>query len=247
MLDLFRNKIVIAYTILLSALSWGVFSMEDNNTKGLLTLLNIILLAVPLISVIFSTIYLYNASEFIEMLLSQPIPRRKIWVSLFFGLVLSLSLAFILGAGIPVCLFAPPGVSLMMISVGSLVSISFISLAFLSTIYSRDKARGIGLGIMLWLFFAILFDALVLFLIFQFSDYPIEKAMVGLAVLNPIDLGRIFILLQLDVSAMMGYTGAIFKDFFGTTAGTIISFVILLLWGIVPFLISLRKFKKKDL
>ncbi len=40
--------------------------------------------------------------------------------------------------------------------------------------------------------------------------------MVGLSALNPIDLSRILILLQLDVSAMMGYTGAVFKDFFGT-------------------------------
>jgi Cu-processing system permease protein len=35
-------------------------------------------------------------------------------------------------------------------------------------------------------------------------------------------------LLQLDVSAMMGYTGAIFKDFFGTSLGIVIAFFILL-------------------
>jgi Cu-processing system permease protein len=66
-------------------------------------------------------------------------------------------------------------------------------------------------------------------------------------VLNPIDLGRILILLHLDVSAMMGYTGAIFKDFFGTTSGIIAAFTILLLWVIVPFSISLRMFRKKDM
>lgn len=71
--------------------------------------------------------------------------------------------------------------------------------------------------------------------------------MVGITALSPIDLSRILILLQLDVSAMMGYTGAIFKDFFGTSIGLVISFTLLILWIVVPFSISLIKFKRKDL
>ena len=46
---------------------------------------------------------------------------------------------------------------------------------------------------------------------------------------------------------MMGYTGAIFKDFFGTTLGMIIALGILLLWVAVPYTVSLMKFNKKDL
>jgi Cu-processing system permease protein len=46
---------------------------------------------------------------------------------------------------------------------------------------------------------------------------------------------------------MMGYTGAIFKDFFGTNFGVIISFAVLLLWGVVPVWIATRKFNRKDL
>jgi Cu-processing system permease protein len=123
----------------------------------------------------------------------------------------------------------------------------FIAIAFLSSIITRDKAKGIGIAIMLWLFFALLFDGLILFVLFQFADYPIEKMMVGITALNPIDLARILILLHLDVSAMMGYTGAIFKDFFGTSLGMVIAFFILLLWIFIPFLASLLKFKRKDL
>ncbi|WP_258928845.1 hypothetical protein [Flavobacterium davisii] len=71
--------------------------------------------------------------------------------------------------------------------------------------------------------------------------------MVGITAFSPIDLARIQILLHLDVSAMMGYTGAIFKDFFGTTWGLIISFLLLGFWALIPFVISLKKFKSKDL
>jgi len=135
----------------------------------------------------------------------------------------------------------------MMLIVGCLISVVFVALAFLSSIMTRDKAKGIGIAIMTWLYFALLFDGMVLFLLFQFSDYPIENAMVGVTALSPIDLARIQILLHLDVSAMMGYTGAIFKDFFGTTIGLIVSFLLLCLWVIIPFFISLKKFNSKDL
>lgn len=246
-LDILKNKIVLVYTILLSILAWSVFSLEDNNTKGLLTLLNVVLLTVPLVSVIFSTIYLYNSSEFVELLLSQPINRAKIWWSLFFGLVFSLMFSFIIGVGIPIFIYAPGNVGMMMLLVGLFISTVFVSIAFFSSIITRDKAKGIGISIMLWLFFALLFDGIVLFLLFQLADYPIEKMMVGITALNPIDLARILILLHLDVSAMMGYTGAIFKDFFGTSLGIIIVFVILTLWILIPYTISLRKFKRKDL
>jgi len=135
----------------------------------------------------------------------------------------------------------------MMVVVGSLISVIFVALAFLSSIITRDKAKGIGIAIMTWLYFALIFDGMVLFLLFQFQEYPIENAMVGITALSPIDLARIQILLHLDISAMMGYTGAIFKDFFGTSTGLVASFLLLCLWAIIPFYISLKKFKNKDL
>jgi Cu-processing system permease protein len=247
LLDILKNKIVIGYTLILGLLSWSSFGLEDNSAKGLLTILNVVLFTVPLVSILFATIYLYNSSEFIELLLSQPIKRRKIWLSLFFGLSLSMVLAFCVGAGIPLLINAPDIVGIMMLIVGCLITVIFVALAFLSSILTRDKAKGIGIAIMTWLYFALLFDGIVLFLLFQLSDYPIEKAMVLITAFSPIDLARIQILLHLDQSAMMGYTGAIFKDFFGTTWGLILSFLLLCLWFVVPFFISLKKFKYKDL
>lgn len=247
LLDIIRNRIVLAYTLILGILSWSSFVLEDNSAKGLLTILNVILFTVPLVSILFSTIYIYNSSEFIELLLSQPLKRRRIWISLFLALSLSMMMAFIVGAGIPLLLFSPDSVGVMMLINGCLITVIFTALAFLSSILTRDKAKGIGVAILIWLFFALLFDGLVLFLLFQLQDYPIEKAMVAITAFSPIDLARIQILLHLDVSAMMGYTGAIFKDFFGSSVGLVVSFVLLLLWAFVPFLISLRKFSKKDL
>lgn len=246
-LDIVQNKVVLIYTALLLVISFSVFNLENNSAKGLLSLLNIILFIVPLICAIFSTIYIYNSSEFIELLISQPLQRKTIWLSLFAGLALSLSLGFLIGAGIPIGLYHADATGIIMICMGLFLTIVFVSLAMLAAVLARDKAKGIGLSIVLWLFFSLIYDALVLFFLFQFQDYPLEKAMVVLGFLNPIDLGRIQILLQMDISALMGYTGAVFRDFFGNSTGITLSFLALCAWIVLPLLVSLKKFRSKDL
>lgn len=246
-LDILRSKIVLIYTILLAALSWSAFTLEGNPQKGALTLLNIILLIVPLVSILFTSIYLYNSSEFIELLVSQPLKRPKIWNSLFLGISLSLLLAFLLAVAVPLLLYTAINLALMMLLVGCFISVICVALACLSTTFTREKAKGIGIVIILWLFFALLFDAIVLFLLFEFADYPLEKIMPLIAVFNPLDMGRILILLHLDVSAMMGYTGAVFRKFLGNDMGMLVAFLVLSLWVLLPFVISLKKFKIKDL
>ena len=245
--DILKNRIILFYALILGVFSWSIFSLEDNTSKGIMSLLNIILLTVPLVSIIFSNIYMYNSSEFIELLVSQPIQRKTIWLSLFTGLVVSMNMAFIIGVGIPVFIFVPDMTGLFIVITGMLITTIFISIAMLCSILSRDKARGIGIAIMTWLFLTLIYDGLVLFMMFQFSDYPIEKPMVIVSALNPIDLARIMVLLQVDVTALMGYTGAIFKHIFGTSFGLIVSFGFMILWIVIPFLISLKKFKNKDL
>lgn len=245
--DILRSRIMIVYTIVLLVISFSVFSIEDNPAKGILSLLNIILFIVPLVSIIFSTIYIYNSSEFIELLVSQPLQRRSIWLSMFAGLAISLSLAFVLGAGVAILCYAWSLTGLIMLCSGILLSIVFVAIAMLASVNIRDKAKGIGTAIMLWLYFSMLFDTIVLFLLFQFSDYPIEKAMVGLTALNPIDLSRVMILLRIDISAMMGYTGAVFQHFFGNAIGMLIALAIMISWIALPLSISTIKFKNKDL
>jgi len=68
-----------------------------------------------------------------------------------------------------------------------------------------------------------------------------------LAGLNPIGLARIFVLLQLNISAMLGASGAVFKQVFGSGGGMGISLAVMVVWAAIPFLLSLVKFNKRDL
>ncbi len=245
--DILKNKIVIFYTILLFIISWSVLGLENNFTKATLSLLNIVLLVVPLVSIIFSTIYVYNSSQFMELLLSQPVPRSKVWFNIFLGLCTALVLAFLIGCGIPILLYSSLETGFSLIIIGVLLSVIFTSFAMLAAILSRDRAKGIGISIFIWLFFSIIYDGILLMLMFQFADYPIEGIMATLTGLNPVGLSRIFVLLQLNISAMLGYAGAVFAKMFGSGGGMGISMIILFMWATIPFMYSLIKFNKKDL
>ena len=247
MLDIIKSKLVVAYTILLALLSWSLFSLEDNSAKAVLSLTNVVLLVVPLVTVIFSTIYMYNASEFIELLASQPLTRTSIWIGFFLGLSSALVVALLMGMGLPLFLYADLSMATVLLTTGVMMSLIFVSLGLWVSALTRDKARGISAAIFVWLFFAVIFDGLMLLLLFQFSDYPIEKTMIGLTAFSPVDLCRILILLQLDVSALMGFTGALFRDFFGSVKGQWLSFGLLTLWVLIPFYFSTKKFRFKDL
>lgn len=246
-LDIIRNRIVIAYTLLLLLISFSVFSLEDNPQKGVLSLVNLVMIIVPLVSIIFSTIYVYNSSEFIELLVAQPLKRKSIWLSMFAGLSVTLALSFLVGVGLPAMLMNPGTDSMVLTFAGMALTVIFVSIAMLSSVLTRDKAKGIGVGIMLWFFFTMIYDGIVLFILFQFGDYPLEKPTIALSMLNPVDLARIMMLLQLDISAMMGYTGALFNQVFGGKTGMVLATFVLAVWAIVPYWFSARKFASKDL
>ena len=93
----------------------------------------------------------------------------------------------------------------------------------------------------------LIYDGLLLWIIYSFSDYPLEKVTLSLIAFNPVDLARIIMLLKLDISALMGYTGAFYKDFLGHWTGTLFSVGVLALWAVVPIVIALQIFRKKDL
>ncbi|MCP2045518.1 ABC transporter permease subunit [Pontibacter sp. HSC-36F09] len=245
--DIIRNKIVVAYTLFLLLLSIGLFNLGSSPEKGLLSLLNLVLLTVPLISIVFATTHFYNSYEFMELLVSQPIKRSKIFMSEFLGVTLSLSAAILIGIGIPVVLFAPGATGLYLVLTGVFITFIFVAMAFLASVITRDKAKGIGIALMLWFYFALIYDGIVLFILYSFGDYPLEYATLALTALNPVDLGRVMVLLNLDVSAMMGYTGALYKSIFGSGWGVGIAFLVLVLWVMVPLLLSRRAFTRRDL
>lgn len=247
LLDILRNRFVIAYTFFLVIVTMSMFTLEGNSEKAILSLLNIILMVVPLVSIIFTTTHFFNSYEFIELLLSQPINRKSIFLSEYLAVSIALCFAYVIGVGIPVTLFSWGTDTIYLIIAGMLLTFVFVSLAFSAAVLTRDKAKGIGIALLFWFYFTLIYDGLILYVIYSFNDYPLEKVTLVLVSLNPVDLARIIILLKLDISALMGYTGAFYRQFFGSSLGITYAFLLLMVWALLPLLFSLRKFLRKDI
>lgn len=247
LLDLLKNKTILVYTLILAAITISVSGIGDNASKALLSLLNITLLFVPIISILFSTIYFFNSVEFTELLLAQPIRRKKMLLAEYAGIAIALTIAYLVGVGVPICIFYYNQAAVTLIISGLFLTLIFSALALLIFVLFKDKTKGIGAAIITALFFILLFDGLLLSFIYSFSDYPIEKPLLGLISLNPVDLARILVLLQLDAAVMMGYSGALFKKFMGSAMGSIYTLICMLCWTIIPLITAARVFKKKDI
>lgn len=241
-----RGRFFIFYTVLFLILGFSIFYLGKDNSKSLITISNLVLLIVPLFSIITAAIHYYNSREFNEMLLTQPIRRRTIFYGQYFGVSSALALGFSIGIGVPLFLFSFNAAAIFILVTGILLTFCFTAMAFFISVKNNDKARGIGLSIIYWFYFSVLYDGLVLLLLFLMRDYPMEKAVLVLTALNPIDTGRIIILMQLDISALMGATAAIYRDLFGTMTGIFSAFVIIGVWVGVPLFLAARRFSGKD-
>ena len=122
----------------------------------------------------------------------------------------------------------------------------FTALSFNIALSNENKIKGFGYAVLLWLFMAVIYDGLFLMSLIIFKEYPLDSFSLAATMFNPIDLSRTLILLKLDISALLGYTGAVFKQFFGTNQGLIISMGMLVLWTILPIWRLLAKSKQKD-
>jgi Cu-processing system permease protein len=195
--------------------------------------------------------YYYSSREFTELLLAQPIKRSTIFLGQYLGVSLSLTLSLVLGLGIPFTFYGlwqsaeMANFGLLLLS-GSFLTFIFVALAYNIGLRNDNKIKGFGYAILVWLFMAVIYDGLFLISLIVFEEYPLDKFTLIATMFNPIDLSRILILLKLDISALLGYTGAIFQKFFGTNTGMFSSLFVLSIWTLIPVYLITRVASKKD-
>lgn len=248
--DLVRSRWVLGYAAFFALATFALLRFSDSEAKALLSLSNVVLLVVPLANVVFGTMYLYASREFVELLLAQPIRRGELFAGLLFGLVAPVTMAVVVGIGVPLALgrVAPDTLRLGFIigGIGAILTAVFTTMASAIAFCIEDRVRGLAAAIGLWLFVALVYDAVVLMAAVQLSDYPLERPMLVAMFTNPIDLARLLLLTRFDSAALLGYTGAVFQSFLGGIAGLAAATVALLLWVIGPGVVGMRRFIRKD-
>ena len=234
-----RSRWLFIYTGFYLLTTAALLALSGDIAKVIISMTNVVIVLTPLIGILLGTTYYYNSKEFIQLLLAQALSRWSIFSGVYSGMGVALCASAVIGIGLPFLFFgigASPDLSayLILIGVACVLSVIFSLIAFLVAMRFDDKVKGLSISLFIWLFFAVLYDGLFLLLLLAFKEYPLDNLTLSMVVLNPIDLARILILLNLDLSAMMGYTGAVLSQFFGKGPGMLFIVFTLLMWVLVP-------------
>lgn len=249
--NVIRGRAVLGYALFFALVTLGLLRFGGGLERALPSLASVVLLAVPLVSIVVGTVFVYEGRAFAELVLSHPVGRRALFTGQWLGLTLPLAAAFLLGAGVPLLATGVPAAStgavLLVLAAGVLLTAVFTALAFLVAVHVSDATRGLGAALLVWLGLTVVYDGLVLLAAGAFAAHPLERPLLVLMLLNPVDLARVLVLMALDAAALMGYTGAVFQRFFGSGAGMAAALASLAVWIAGPFLLASRRFRHKDL
>lgn len=249
--DLIRSSWSLVYLVFFLLLTGSILYMNGDITKSIISMMNVILILIPLVATVFGAIYQYNSREFAELLLAQPIQRKSFFLGQYLGLSISLSACFVIGVGVPFLFWgvlASDHLSnfLVLLGIGFALGLIFSLLSYFMALRFENRIKGFGLALFIWLFMSVIYDGIFLIILLWFEAYPTEKLAIAFTLFNPIDLGRVLIMLFLDTSALMGYTGAVFFKFFGAWKGILASAAALMIWIILPLYLLVRYSNKKD-
>ncbi len=248
--DVLRSRWLIGYALFFFVVTDALLRFGTGE-NALLSLVNVVLFVTPLVTLVFTTVYQYNSREFIELLLAQPVKRRQLFGGLYLGLAIPVALVFSVSVAVPMMIHRADnavaiGTLLALLGAGVALTAVFTAIAFLVVARVDDRMKGLGLAIVVWLMLAVLYDGVVLLLVSIFADHAIERPLLGLMVLNPVDLARVALLLHFDISALLGYTGAVMRQFFGGNGGTAVASAALAGWVAVPLMLAFHAFNRKD-
>lgn len=249
--DILRSRWSIANSLFFAIATAGLFYLQADSARVAVSISSLSLVFIPLISLIYTAMYYYNSRDFIELILTQPIGRRSVFLGLLLGILISLVAGFITGIGIPYAILGSSdwtdiSAIIAVIIIAIALSSIFAALALVAATRCDDRGKGLAVILGMWLVAAVLYDGLVLAAATALAEYPMETPLLIASLTNPVDLARVLFLVHSDMAALMGYTGAVFMRFFDQPIGLVVATVSLLAWFAAPVWYGLRRFNNKD-
>lgn len=245
--DLLRSRSLLIFAVLLCGASLGIIALGQGTEKSIASSLAMVQLVIPLFALLHTVSYIHQTHDFLEFCVTQPIHRATVVWGSFLAHSVGLIAAVILGVAIPI-LVAYPGpesLGLSVITVG--LTLVFTALGHALALGSADKSRAIAWALINWVVFSAVLDGLLLLVLLNFDEYPLEALGLIMNFVNPISFARNFTLMQLEAASIMGYSGAVFVDFFTSDMMRNLSLLLFIPWTVLPLWAARRQFNKRDL
>lgn len=263
LLESMRSKWLGTFTLVfaLLALLISFFGMSGLGVGGhqgfnrvTASLLNLVLYLLPLIALVMgsSTIAGEKEAGSLHVLLTQPVNKSEVIIGKFCGLSLALIASILTGfGGAGVVIAWKTGAInitdyLIFVALSMLLALVFLSIALLISVLVSRRAQALGLGIFIWFLMILVYDFLAIGVATLPKVSLIIPLLLSLLLANPADMVRVLVILQLGGEETFGPTLVALTRMLTKGSGELLLFAVLLLWIIVPLIISTVLFSRKQ-
>lgn len=259
----FRNRWILGVSVLFGVLTLsiaysgmvtaGYVGFQDFRRTGA-SIVSLVLYLVPILALMMGTSSFVSSREYLDLIVTQPISRRKIILGKYLGALMSFIISTAVGFGVSGVIIAVRigaegslrfGLVLLL---SVLLGAVFLSLSFLLSIALRRRQAAVGMSILIWFFFVIFYDLATMASTAFLSHNTLKTSlMVGL-LFNPVDMVRVTSLIAVGGESVFGAAGVVAVKLLGSMGTLVVlSLVILVSWVCLPLYISLRIFEKQNL
>lgn len=220
------------------------------------SLVQLVLLLVPLTSLVFGVIALTPEPGAAELLYSQPVPRRTILGGKLLGVLLALVAAQAVGFGAAgLMLFArtgQEGLSSFLGVIAGSFTLTAIFLTLAAAITAGDtstrRARNLAAALVSWFVAVVLFDVGALAIASLLPSGLASRVLIVSAIVNPVDAVRTGTLLAVEGTTAFGAASLAFLRFTGGSAGAATWLIAsLLAWIVGPLAIANARLTRADI
>jgi Cu-processing system permease protein len=256
-----ETRWMFGFTVLLAALVLGLsfFGLGQSREVGFqsfarvtLSLMNLVLFVVPLTGLVLGVTSLTGSSGTLPLLLAQPIGRGEVLVGKLVGLGSAITVAQLVGfGGGGVIVAFQAGVEQVhgfLVLTGLSVALGWLTISTslcIATIWP-DRLKAMSAALLLWLLLVVTYDLVVLGATAMLRGVPLQSVLFPALLLNPVDLARVLTTLAVGSGALFGPTSAVLMKMFGSQGGVALGLAVLALESVVPLLVAVRLFRRRD-
>jgi Cu-processing system permease protein len=220
------------------------------------SLVQLVLLLVPLTSLVFGVIALTPEPGAAELLFSQPVARRTVLAGKLLGVLLALVAAQAVGFGAAgLMLFArtgQEGLSSFLGVIAGSFTLTAIFLTLAAAITAGDtstrRARNLAAALVSWFVAVVLFDVGALAIASLLPSGLASRVLIVSAIVNPVDAVRTGTLLAVEGTTAFGAASLAFLRFTGGGAGAATWLIAsLLAWIVGPLAIANARLTRADI
>lgn len=220
------------------------------------SLIQLVLLMVPLASIVMGVMALTPERGAAELLFAQPVSRAAVLAGMLAGLFAALAAAQACGFGAAgLVIFLQAGdeglASFLLVGLSSLVLTAiFLALAALVSVgqTGRRRAGALARALVVWCALALVCDIVVLGVASLLRSGHASRLLIVSALVNPIDAVRTGALLGVEGTGAFGPASlALLRFTHGATGAAVAIGLSLALWIVVPSVLAMRRLSRIDI